>query len=133
MKAAEAKQRYQMVLQEENAKTYLVMIKPLLQDDKDSFSIAWINLDKRFLLPTRIYLLAPDGKSSKDFRLSQIKPNTDDVKPSLFVGVAPPKPWKVERNPGGAGVQVPANGKRRAVSPGARPPSAGTPDQMQPR
>ena len=98
---------------------YLVMIKPLLQDDKDSFSTAWVYLDKEFLLPTRIYLLAPDGKSTKDFHLSQIKPN-QPVNPQFFVGVNPGKPWKIERNPGG-----PA--PRRRQRPTRTPPPAGGP------
>ncbi len=96
-----------------------MMIKPLLQEDKDSFGTAWVYLDKNYLLPTRIYLLAPDGKSTKDFRLSQIKPNSDDVKPSLFVGVDPGKPWKVERNPGGPAA-APANAKAPRRQPGGK-------------
>ncbi len=110
MRAAEARQRYDMALQAQNEKNYLVMIKPLLQEDQDSFSIAWVYLDKDFLLPTRIYLLAPDKKSSKDFQLSQIQAN-QPVKERFFVGVDPGKPWKVERNPAAALAPAKPNAK----------------------
>jgi TIGR03009 family protein len=116
MKAADAKRRYEMVLQAQDAEVYLVMITPLLQDDKDSFSRAWVYLDKTFLLPKRIFLLAPDRNSSKDFRLSQIQAN-QPVKDRYFVGVVPPKPWKVERNPGGPAPAAPdARGMRRQAN-----------------
>jgi TIGR03009 family protein len=99
MKAAQANARYEMTLHGEDKQSYLVKIKPLLKEDADSFSTAWIYLDRDFLLPTRIFLVSPDKKSSKDFRLSNINANNKKgVDPRLFVGVTPPK-WKVERNP----------------------------------
>ncbi len=106
MKAAEAKQRYEMALQGQDNTSYLVSIKPRLREDKDNFSSAVIYLDKDFLLPTRIYMLAPDGKSSRYFELSKIKAN-EPVKARLFTGVALGKPWKVERNPGGNAAPAP--------------------------
>jgi TIGR03009 family protein len=110
MRADDARRRYQMVLQQEDPKRYLVKIIPLLKEDKESFSVAWVYLDKDYLLPTRVYLLAPDKKSSKDFQLSQIKPN-QPVDEKFFVGVDPGRGWKVERNPGGAQPAAPANAK----------------------
>jgi TIGR03009 family protein len=101
MRAAEATQRYDMALQAEDKTTYLVKIRPLLDTDKESFSIAWVYLDRDFLLPRRIFLLAPDKKSSKDFQLSNIQAN-QPVVAHRFVGVDPGKGWKVERNPGAA-------------------------------
>jgi TIGR03009 family protein len=134
MRAAEAKQRYEMVLQGQDEKKYLVMIKPLLPEDKDSFSLAWVYLDKGYLLPTRIYLLAPDRKSSKDFQLSDIHAN-DPVKERYFVGVDPGKPWKVERNPGGeAAATAPTKGRparKQAGTKAAQRPAAA--DAAQPR
>jgi TIGR03009 family protein len=110
MKAAEAAQRYQMALQAQDQKTYLVQIRPLLDADKESFSIAWVYLDRDYLLPRRIYLLAPDKQSSKDFRLSNIRAN-QNVDAKKFVGVVPPgKGWKVERNP--AAIEPPRQSTR---------------------
>ncbi len=101
MRVAEANARYQMTLRGEDEKSYLVKIVPLLKEDQDSFCTAWIYLDRKFLLPTRIFLVSPDQKSSKDFRLWNIKANAKEgVDPQKFVGVVPPK-WKVERNPAG--------------------------------
>ena len=108
MRAADAQQRYAMTLDGQDKNKYLVKIKPLLQQDQDTFSVAWIYLDKQFLLPTRIFLLAPNGKMTKDFHLSQIKPN-QKVDPRLFVGVNPGNQFKIERNPGGP---APANNPR---------------------
>ncbi len=112
MRAAEANKRYQMTLQGEDEKSYLVKILPLLKEDQESFCIAWIYLDRKFLLPTRIFLVSPDKKSSKDYRLSNIKANAKGgVDPRKFVGVVPPQ-WKVERNPAGEpkAAQRPARG-----------------------
>jgi TIGR03009 family protein len=108
MRAADAQQRYKMELKGQDEKLYLVRIEPLLQQDQDTFSTAWVYLDKEFLLPKRIFLLAPNGKMTKDFHLSQIQPNKQ-VDPRLFVGVNPGNQFKIERNPGGP---APANNPR---------------------
>jgi TIGR03009 family protein len=130
MRAEEAKRRYQLVLRGEDQTRYLVEITPLLKDDQETFSRAWVYLDKEFLLPTRIYLRAPDGKSTKDFQLSHIQAN-QPVKDRFFVGVDPGKPWKVERNPGGPAPN-PANARsRRPVNPqAAQRPAAPNADQQ---
>ena len=101
MKADEAKARYDMLLLEEDAKQILLKITPKLKEDLESFSTAWVLLDAKFLLPTRIVLLAPDKKSTKDFYLSNIRAN-QLVNAAFFRVGDPGKPWKIERNPGGA-------------------------------
>ena len=73
MKANEAKARYDMVLWSEDEKGYLVKILPKFPEEKERYSIAWIYLDRNFLLPTRIVLIMPDGKSTQDFVLSHIE------------------------------------------------------------
>ena len=88
MRAAEANQRYEMKLQGQDGTRYLVMIVPRLKEDQDTFSTAWVYLDKKYLLPTKIYLLGPDGASTKEFHLSQIKPNKA-VDPALIRGREP--------------------------------------------
>jgi TIGR03009 family protein len=101
MKADEATARYDMLLLEEDAKKILLKITPKLKEDLESFSSAWVLLDAKFLLPTRILLLAPDKKSTKDFYLSNIRAN-QPVNAAFFRVGDPGKPWKIERNPGGA-------------------------------
>ena len=76
MRAAEAERRYKMALKGEDGKQYLIMIKPSFQEDQNTFRTALLYLDKELLLPTQIYLLAPDGKSIKDFKLSRIREST---------------------------------------------------------
>ena len=100
MHAEDARQRYQMSLISEDAKGYGVSIKPKLQEDKESFSIAFVNLDRRYLLPVRIMLKSPDGKSLKDFRLGPMYPNSM-VNDKNFEGKPLGSPWKIVRNPGG--------------------------------
>jgi TIGR03009 family protein len=97
MKVDDALARYQMSLQGENAKTYFVVIKPKLKEDKESFSTAWVWLDRKYLLPVRIALLSPDNTSMRDFKLSRIAAN-QDVENEVFRGGKFPG-WTVERNP----------------------------------
>ncbi len=108
MKAADANQRYAMRLLEQDETGYLVEVKPLLKEDQETFSIAYIYLDSAYLLPKRISLLGPDRKSSKHFQLSNIKAN-QPVNDRLFVGVNPGHGFKLQRNPGG---QAPATNLR---------------------
>ncbi len=107
MKAQEAEKRYEMVLQGEDPKYYLVKVFPRLTDDKESFRVAFLYLEKKFLLPARIALVSPDGKSSRDFFLDNIQPNKE-VKDDIFRGGVPARGgWKVVQNPA---AQVPQQG-----------------------
>jgi len=134
MKAAEAKKRYQMSLVSENSANYLVKVIPLLEIDKESFSKAMIQLDRKYLLPTNIVLIMPDGKSTQDYKFSDVKPNAV-VDARNFVCKELDPPWKVVRNPGGEG-QAQGQGPRRpavenaaarepAAQPAVRPGRAG--------
>jgi len=130
VRVADARKRYDMVLLDENPKQHLLKITPKSQEDR-SFSTAWIVLNAKPLLPARIHLLLPDKKSTKDFYLSQFQVN-QPVNESFFRVVAPGKPWKVERFPGG---QAPARAKGPATRPhsdgqAVRPPA---PEVDQPR
>ena len=100
MQADEARQRYQMNLISEDQKTYGISIRPKLKEDKESFSRAFVNLDRKYLLPVRIVMLSPDGKSKKDFRLGPMYPNKE-VNDRNFEGKPLGKPWQVIRNPAG--------------------------------
>jgi hypothetical protein len=118
-----------MVLQNEDQQSYLVMVKPKLKEDSSVFSKAYIALDREFLLPTRIRLIAPDAKSYQDFRVSKINPNKQ-LPARYFEGVNPGKPWKVVRNPV-PGPTEPTKGrgkaKKAATTAKARPKGAGDP------
>jgi TIGR03009 family protein len=113
LRAQDAEARYHMVLKSEDEHHYLVMVKPKLKEDAVVFSTAFIWLDREFLLPTRITLMAPDGKSWQNFTLSKINPNKD-IPARFFQGVNPGKGWKLERNPG-ARPSSPPKGLRPAL------------------
>jgi TIGR03009 family protein len=126
MRAEDAKQRYAMTLQGENKEFYWVVIQPRLQEDRESFKVAWVVLDRKFLLPVQIKLFSPDGKSTKDFRLSDIRPNSE-VPDRIFQGGVPTRrpgdprpPWKVIHNPA---AQAPPGGEAagRQGRPGDQP------------
>jgi TIGR03009 family protein len=132
MNVADAQRRYQMELVGEDQKSYMVRAMPRLKEDQESFSVAWVQLDRDFLLPTRVHLLAADRKSSKDFLLSKIEPNKQ-VNGQFFVGVNPGKGWKLERNPGGpAPAPADAKGLRRQPN-GQAAQRAAAPGEGQPR
>lgn len=97
MKAAEVKRRYKMTLRAEDAKSFIIYIEPYQQVDRESFSKAFIQLNKSTYLPDRLLLYDTNGKDTKDFRFQQIvSPKTVDV--ALFKG-SRPKGWDVIYNP----------------------------------
>jgi len=124
MRADEAKKRYQMSLIAENAATYMVTVIPLLEIDKESFSKAIIQLDRKYLLPTNIVLIAPDGKSTQDYKFSDVKPNAPVPLANFDCKPLPP-PWKVVRNPG-------AEGQVKGQAQGPRRPAVGNPEAREP-
>jgi TIGR03009 family protein len=120
MRAREAKQRYQMSLVSETPTAYVVSVRPLLSIDQESFSKAFVQLQKsNHLLPSRIYLVAPDGTSSQDYRLSNLKPNAP-VMDENFQGKVIGPPWTVVRNPGPDG-QPAATGRAPVGAPARQP------------
>jgi TIGR03009 family protein len=121
LRAQDAKNRYEMALQREDKQGYLVMVKPKLKDDAVVFSTAFILLDREFLLPTRIRLMAPDSKSYQDFTVSKINPNKE-IPDRYFQGVKPGDGWRFERNPGARPASS-AKGRRGMAK--RAPPAAG--------
>ncbi len=97
MKADEAEARYSMTLDKENANFYLVRVIPKLQGDRETFKMAFLTLDKKFLLPSQIALISPDGKSSRVFFLDNQRPNKPIEEKYFKGGVY--KNWQVVRNP----------------------------------
>jgi TIGR03009 family protein len=126
-KAAEAKKRYMMTLVDDTPDTPTIRIIPRLQIDQDSFKVAWLTLDRQvFMLPRRIFLVAPDGKSSKDFQL-KLAPQVAncDVVDKNFRPEAT-RGWKIVRNPGGDDKPAPAGSAPPRVggtAPAEQPPT----------
>jgi TIGR03009 family protein len=127
MKAADAEARYQMALVNETQDYFVISVVPRLQIDRESFLKAFLKLNRTTFLPDRIYLVSPDGKSTKDFTLTAVKPNAA-VAPENFKGQTLPKPWTVVRDP----VAGPNNGGAQAQGIGSRPtagPAASAPNR----
>jgi len=133
-----ARKRYIMKLYAETEKSYIITILPLLSIDKESFSSAWVELNKQLLLPTRIVLLNPEGKDKKDYEITEIKP--DEQIPVVNFECKPPgSPWKVMYNqeqaaaakPGSAPAGAPAATANNAAA--ARRTQQTAPAQQPPR
>jgi TIGR03009 family protein len=124
MRAADARKRYEMTLMSKDDTSYHVDIRPKIDVDKESFSQAFVRLDKNYLLPIRIVMISPDGKSEKDFRLSHMVPNKN-VNEKNFEGKPLGPPWKVIRNP--VGEERPRAGMTRTRRDGPAQPAAARP------
>ena len=91
MKAEEAGARYQMLFEGENTENYAVKVVPGSRKTRSPSRSAFLYLDKKYLLPERIALISPDGKSSRDFGLHDIKANTARSNDDHLQGGRPPK------------------------------------------
>lgn len=116
MKAGEAERRYEMLYQAEYPTYYSIKVYPRLQEDKETFKVAIIHLDKEYLLPRRIMYLTPDGRSTRDFELKVVDANKDELVADTFFKGGIFKGWKVE-NPA---AQIPQQGQA-----GGQPGAAG--------
>jgi TIGR03009 family protein len=121
MRAEDAKRRYEMTLISEDEKGYGIRIKPKLKEDLDSFSTAFVRLDRDLLLPLRIVLVSPDGKTTSYYQLSHMVRN-GAINEKNFEGRVLAKPWKVVRNP--AGDDRPRSGVTRRRRGDAAAPAA---------
>jgi TIGR03009 family protein len=115
MKAAEAEARYVMSLANEAKDHWYISVVPKLKMDQEAFSKAWIKLNRKSFLPDQIILISPDGNSTKNFYLDEIKKN-EPINAVNFKGYVPDKPWEIVRDPG----EGPANREQQAQG-GARP------------
>jgi TIGR03009 family protein len=121
MRAADAEARYQMSLFKETKDHYVISVVPLLPIDQQSFLSAFLQLSKASYLPDRIALIAPDGKSSKEFWLKEVRPNLEIPLVNFRCQKLGP-PWEIRiddgKMGGGAGAAPAAPGV------GSRQPAA---------
>ncbi len=132
MKAAEAEARYEMALANEKQDAYVISVVPRLKMDRDAFSKAFINLPRATLFPDRIFLISPDGKSTKDFKLAEVKQNVA-ISPKNFAWTPPPAGWKIVRDPGGDDQAAPAGAAAPAPAVTKRQAPVAAPDALPPR
>jgi TIGR03009 family protein len=124
MRVAEVKQRYLMRYLREDQRSYIIEVTPLKHIDRQSFSKAFLQLDRQYLLPTRIFLFSPDGASTRDLVLTDIKPNAA-VAEDNFKG-QPWKGWQVVRHEANEGRIEPGQPVPRSQSRGNAAPAART-------
>lgn len=118
MRADELKKRYTLFVSDENQDVYLIGVIPRWESDKETFSRAFIWLNKKSFLPDKLRLVAPNGKDTKQYTFRLIREN-DKLDPKLFVGTRPAADWTVVQNTGApqppaprAGAQGPARNRQ---------------------
>lgn len=83
MKAAETRKRYDMALIEQSDKEYMIRIAPIEEIDRESFSTAYLKLDKKSFLPNYLRLIATNGKDYQDFKFANVVAN-QAIDPKTF-------------------------------------------------
>ncbi|WP_435015313.1 outer-membrane lipoprotein carrier protein LolA [Tundrisphaera sp. TA3] len=141
MKADEARKRYDMALTNQSDKQYLIRIAPLYDIDRESFSKAFLWLNKTTFLPDQLWLVATNGKDYQDFRFNNVATN-QKIDPKFFQKIKLPG-WKEVVNDGNEGraaaapAAAPAGGKpapgRGAIQPTRPAPAAATRGAAAPR
>ena len=92
------KSRYDIELFMETPEAWYLRVRPRTRVGRESFSKAFIILDRSTYLPLRYFLTCPDGKSSKDFRITETRcnqPISDEV-----WRIPDDSGWKVSRRGG---------------------------------
>ena len=97
MKAADAKKRYGMTLLDQNTDWYLIAIVPREEIDKQSFSQAFVWLNKETFLPNKLFLIPIGEKERQEFRFTAIDRN-GKILDGLFNPVTNIPNWKINRN-----------------------------------
>lgn len=123
MRAAEAEARYTMSLVNQTADYWVISVVPKEKIDRESFSKAFLKLNRKTFLPDEIFLVSPDDKSTKRFYLEKVRPNAK-VNADNFKGKVLAAPWTVVRNPA-AGEATPAKVQRAGNTPPPRPEASG--------
>jgi TIGR03009 family protein len=115
MKADEARKRYDMALTNQSDKQYLIRIAPLNEKDRESFSKAFLWLNKTTFLPDQLWLVSTNGKDYQDFKFNNVATN-QKIDPKFFQKVKLPG-WKEVVNDGGE-VRSAASGPGGRTAPG---------------
>jgi TIGR03009 family protein len=102
MKEAEALDRYVMALVNQTPECFVISVVPRKAIDQKSFTRAFLQLEKKTYLPSKIFLVSPDGQSSKEFLLKNVRQNLD-IPMANFDPKPMGPPWQVIRDPGDQG------------------------------
>jgi RNA polymerase sigma factor (sigma-70 family) len=118
MKADNARNRYEMTLLPDQAgsKVHQIKVKPKLAVDREDSGEALIELEKRYLLPTRILLISPDQKRSSEYFLSHHVANPSPPIDRKFFQGTEIKGWQDVRFPEANHPNNQAKGGLNAIS-----------------
>ncbi len=95
LNAENLKSRYSLELVKEEAETWSLRVTPLSKVGRETFSKALIELDRLTYLLKRYLLISPDGKSTKDFRVTEARRN--QPVPEEICALPDDSGWKVDR------------------------------------
>ena len=129
LKADAARKRYDMALTQQSDKQYLIRIAPLYDIDRESFSKAFLWLNKTTFLPDQLWLVATNGKDYQDYKFTNVVAN-QTANPQVFQKILLPG-FKEVDNDDKASSPAPVSPARKAAAhPG---PSQATRSASQPR
>jgi TIGR03009 family protein len=116
MRAADARQRYGMRIFKQNENEYLISIVPNEEIDKQSFSKAFLALNKKTFQPNKLWLYPNANQEVQVFEFTGIQPNK--AMDNTFFSPSTKIPgWKVIFNPGGNDNGKPAQGPGANAGP----------------
>ena len=89
------KARYQVALVKEDPESWILSFAPLPKGGSPSFSKALLQLDRTTCLPRRYLLIGPDGRDTKDYRVTEVQSNRPI--PEEVLRVPDDEGWRVIR------------------------------------
>ena len=89
------KSRFRIELLEEKPETWVFRIKPLSDIGRQSLSTAFLSLDRSTFLPRQYCLISPDGKSTKSFRVTEVR--SPRSAPADLLAIPEDGDWTIQR------------------------------------
>lgn len=86
--------RYSVALLKEESDAWVLSFVPLTEAGRTRFSRAYLQLEKETFLPRRYLWINPDGKSTRDFRLTEARPDPPREEPWE---ISPEQGWNVTK------------------------------------
>ncbi len=86
------KAHFEPALAKEDAETYVLSFIPLTETGRESLSKAFLVLDRTSYLPRRYLLISPNGKETKDYRVTEAQ--HDQLAPEKIMETPDPEGWR---------------------------------------
>jgi TIGR03009 family protein len=119
MHARDLEARFRLALRAETKDAYVIDVLPRLVQDRESFGVARLWLNRQSYLPDKLQLLSPNGKDTKVYTFGAIHTNPA-IDPTVF---QPTKPadWTVIENPAPGPIAAPSPARPNARRSERRP------------